>query len=68
MKPRLFIRVIQVLIEDFGHGKHVDPVLFEDCTHELVTSDLATIGRVLKLVLTNILPDFFNRLGPRKLI
>jgi hypothetical protein len=64
---RLFIRVIQVLIENLGHGKHVDSVLLEDSAHRFVTSDLAAIGRVLQLVLTNVLPNLLNRLWARKL-
>lgn len=63
----LFIRVIQVLIENLGHRKHVNSVLLEDSSHRFVTSNLAAIGRVLQLVLTNVLPNLLNRLGTRKL-
>lgn len=63
----LFIRVIQVLVENLGHGKHVNSVLLEDSAHRFVTSDLAAVGRVLQLILTNVLPDLLNCLGARKL-
>lgn len=63
----LFIRVIQVLIENLGHREHMDSVLLEDSAHRLITSDLAAVGRVLQLVLANVLPNFLNCLRARKL-
>lgn len=43
-------------------------VLFKNRAHEAVAPDLATIGRVLKLVLTDVFPDFLYRLWSRKLL
>lgn len=63
----LFIGVVQVLIENLGHGKHVDSILFEDSSHRLVASDLAAIGWILQLILPDILPDFLNCLRSREL-
>lgn len=65
--PELFIGVVQILIENFCHSEHVDSILLEDSTHSIVASDLAAIAGVLKLVLANILPNFFDSLGSRKL-
>lgn len=44
---RLFIWAVQVLIEDLGHGKHVDPILLEDSSHRIVASNLASVTGVL---------------------
>lgn len=33
----LIVWAIQVLIENFGHGEHVYPILLEDGTHSIVT-------------------------------
>lgn len=63
----LFIRTIQVLVEDLGHGKHVDAVLLEDGAHRIVTADLASVVWVLEFVFTYILPELFDRLRSRKL-
>lgn len=63
----LFIGVVQILIENFCHSEHVDSILLEDSTHSIVASNLAAIAGVLKLVLANILPNFFDSLGSRKL-
>lgn len=65
--PGLFIGIVQILVENFSHGKHMDSILFEDSTHSIVASDLATIAGVLKLVLANVLPNLFDSLGSRKL-
>lgn len=45
----------------------MDSILLEDSTHSIIASDLAAITGVLKLVLANILPNFFDSLGSRKL-
>lgn len=63
----LFVRTIQVLVEDLGHGKHVYAVLLEDSAHRIVTSDLASVVWVLQLVSADVLPELLDRLGPRKL-
>ena len=45
----------------------MDSVLFEDSTHGIIASNLATVTGILELVLTNVLPDLFDGLRPRKL-
>lgn len=59
---KLFIRAIEILVEDLRHGEHMHPVLFEDCAHRVVASDLASIARILEIVGTDVLPEPFNRL------
>lgn len=59
----LFIGTIQILIENFSHGEHVDSILLEDSPHSIVAQDLAAITGVLKFVLANVLPNLFDSLG-----
>lgn len=61
--PELFIGTIQILIENFSHGEHVDSILLEDSPHSIVAQDLAAITGVLKFVLANVLPNLFDSLG-----
>lgn len=61
----LVVWAVQVLIENFGHGKHVYPILLEDSTHCIVTEDVASVTGILKFMFVNILPDFLDRLGSR---
>jgi hypothetical protein len=68
LKPILFIGIVEILVEDFRHGEHVNAVLLEDSTHGIVASDLATIARVLKLVLTYVLPYLLDSLRSRELM
>jgi hypothetical protein len=46
-KPWLFVWVIQVLIENLGHGKHMDPILLKHCAHRVIAADLASIAGIL---------------------
>lgn len=62
--PGLFVRIIQVLVQDLGHGKHVHPILLEDGTHGIVAADLTSITWILELIFPDIFPYFFDRLGP----
>ena len=64
----LFIRIVQVLIQDLGHGEHVDPVLFEDGAHGVVTTDLSAIAGILQVVGTDVLPDLLHGLRSRQLL
>lgn len=66
-KSRLFVWAVQVLVEDLGHGEHVNSVLLEDRSHRIVASNLATITGVLKVVIPNVLPDLLYCLRTRKL-
>lgn len=66
-KRRLFVRVVQVLVQNLGHGEHVDPILFEDGAHGIVTADLSAIARVLQVVVPDVLPDLLHRLRSRQL-
>ena len=67
MGQRLFIRVIQVLIQDLGHGEHMNPLLFEHSAHCIVAADLASITRVLEFIFPDVLPDLFDCLRSREL-
>lgn len=60
---RLLVGTIEVLAENLGHRKHVDPVLLEDSAHGLVAANLPSIARVLQFVLVDICPDLLYRLG-----
>ena len=64
----LFVRIIQVLIEDLGHGEHVDPILLKHSAHRIVTANLASIARILKLIFTDVLPYPLDSLWTRKLV
>ena len=44
---RLFVRTIQILVENLGHGEHMHSFLFENSTHCIVASDLASVTRIL---------------------
>ena len=61
---RLFVWTIQILVKNLGHGEHVHSILLEDGTHGVVATNLTSITWVLQLILTNVLPDLFDRLGP----
>lgn len=40
MEPQicgLIVWTVQVLIENFGHGEHVYPILLKDGTHSIIT-------------------------------
>ena len=63
----LFVLTVQVLAEDFGHREHVYAVLFEDRAHGVVAPNLSPVARVLKLMLMNVLPQFFHCLRAGKL-
>ena len=64
----LLFRVVQILIQNLGHGEHVDSVLLEYSTHGVVTANLTAVTRVLKFVLSNVLPDPFDGLWARELV
>lgn len=55
------------MVENFGHGKHVNAVLFEDCAHRLIAYDLAPVGRILEVMGVDILPYFLHGLWTREL-
>lgn len=63
----LFVRIVQVLIKDLSHGKHMHAILFEDCAHRIITSDLPSVARILEIVVTDILPEFLDCLRAREL-
>lgn len=63
-KPWLFIGVVQVLIQDFRHGEHMNAILLEDSAHGVITSNLTAVARILKLILTNVLPYLLHSLWP----
>lgn len=44
---RLFVWTIQILVKNLGHGEHVHSFLFENSTHCIVASDLASVTRIL---------------------
>jgi hypothetical protein len=64
----LFIWVIQVLIENLGHGEHMDPILLKHCAHRVIAADLASIARILQFFFTDVLPYLLNSLWTRKLV
>lgn len=66
-KLGLFVWVIQVLIEDLGHGEHMDPILLKHSAHRVVAADLASIAWILQLFFTDVLPYLFDSLGARQL-
>lgn len=41
------------------------PVLLEDSTHGIVTSDLTSVAGILKTMLANVLPKSLHRLRSR---
>lgn len=43
----LFIRAVQVLVENLGHGEHVDAILLEDSSHRIVASNLPSVTGIL---------------------
>lgn len=65
--PSLFVDGIKVLVQDFIHGEHMHFVHLENRPHAVITNDHASIGRVLKTIRFNILPDSFDSLWPREL-
>ena len=48
------------MIQNLGHLKHVDFVLFEDCSHSIVAADLSPVAGVLKLVCADMFPKSFD--------
>lgn len=60
----LFIRVVQVLVQNFSHGEHVHSVLLKNGAHGIVASDLSTVTGILELVFPDVFPDLFHRLRP----
>ena len=62
-----FIWIVKVLVQDLGHLKHVNFVLFEYRPHGVVASDVAPVPRILEVMCTDILPESFDRLGPGQL-
>ena len=55
------------MVQNLGHLKHVHFVLFENSSHSVVAADLSLITGILKLICTNIFPEFFDRLWAREL-
>jgi hypothetical protein len=58
---------VEVLIEKLVHGKHVDTVLFEHCTHGVVAANLALVAGILQLARFDVLPYLLYGLWARKL-
>jgi hypothetical protein len=68
INERLFVRAIQILIEDLGHREHVYAILFENSAHGVVATDLTSVVWILQIVFTNILPESLYCLRTRKLL
>ncbi|KAH8633604.1 hypothetical protein IG631_12238 [Alternaria alternata] len=62
-----FVDGVQILVENLVHGEHVNAVLFEDCAHGVVASNLALVGRVLQVALFDVLPNLLDGLWTREL-
>lgn len=62
-----FIWIIEVLTENLRHGKHVDAVLLEDTTHQVVAENVALVCGILQVVLSDVLPHLLDGLGARQL-
>lgn len=67
-KSWLFVWVIQVLIENLGHGEHMDSILLKYRAHRVIAADLSSIGGVLQLFFTDILPYLLDSLWTRELV
>jgi hypothetical protein len=52
-----------VLVDQFGHGEHVDLVLAKDFLHSIVAADVALVFGVLKIVAFDVLPQLLCDLG-----
>ena len=65
---RLFVRIVQVLVKNLSHGKHMHTVLFEDCAHWVIAADLTSVARILEIVVTDILPKFLDCLRAGELL
>jgi hypothetical protein len=55
------------MVQNLGHLKHVHLILLENSSHRIVTADLSSIARILKLVGTNMFPKSFDCLWTREL-
>ena len=63
----LFLNLIELLAQDLVHCEHVHLVLFENCMHPLIASDLTFVFWDLQVPLFDILPDFLDHLWAREL-
>ena len=61
----LFIRRVEVLVQDLGHGEHVDFILLEHRSHRLVAYDLTLVFWILKIIGFDMLPESFHCLWSR---
>jgi hypothetical protein len=66
-QTRLFIGIVEILVEKFCHGEHVNPVGLEDRSHLFVADDMTFVRRILKIVDPDVFPDFLGCLGTRQL-
>lgn len=53
---RSFVRVVQLLRYQFGHGEHVDLVLPKNLSHLGVADDESLVTRVLQIICLDIRP------------
>jgi hypothetical protein len=65
MPPRsLLVQGIQLLVDKLGHLEHVDPVGLEDFSHRSIAEDVSLVGRVLKIIGFDVLPELLGHLRP----
>lgn len=53
---------IEILIQDFVHGEHVDLVLLEYPAHGFVANDVSSVGFILQVICTDMFPNTFDAL------
>jgi hypothetical protein len=61
------LRIVEIVVQNLGHLKHVHLILLENRPHRIVATDLPSIARILKLVGMNVFPKSFDGLWTRKL-
>lgn len=59
--------IVEVMVQDLGHLKHVHLILLENSSHRIVAADLPSVARILKLVGADMFPKSFDCLWTREL-
>lgn len=62
-----FLNIVQLLSQQFVHGKHVNFVLLKNQLHAVITDDLSFVGGILEVVGFDVHPYLFDDLGSREL-
>jgi len=54
------IWIVEIMVQNLGHLKHVHFVLFENSSHGVIAADLSLVTGILKVICANIFPELFD--------